>query len=211
LSATLEALTRGRRATAAAEQAHACAAVVRPLVAGRYREASARLADIERLAEAAATCPDLASFVADATLDPPASTTDYAKPPHLDDDYLTLSTVHSAKGLEWPSVHLIHAVDGAFPSDMALTTPDGLEEEQRVFYVAVTRARDHLHIYTPLRMPHHRRGRDDRHSYAPQSRFLTDAAVAVMDVVAPPPVRASEPAAPTVARVAIPALESLFD
>jgi DNA helicase-2/ATP-dependent DNA helicase PcrA len=94
---------------------------------------------------------------------------------------------------------------------MALTTPDGLEEEQRVFYVAVTRARDHLHIYTPLRMPHHRRGRDDRHSYAPQSRFLTDAAVAVMDVVAPPPVRAPEPAAPTVARVAIPALESLFD
>jgi DNA helicase-2/ATP-dependent DNA helicase PcrA len=211
LSATIELLTAGRRNPAAATQAEICARVVRPLISDRYREAAARLADVDRLAEAAAGCADLGSFVADVTLDPPASTTDYAKPPHLDDDYLTLSTVHSAKGLEWPTVHVIHAVDGAFPSDMALTTPDGLDEEQRVFYVAVTRARDHLLVYTPLRMPHHRRGRDDRHSYAPQSRFLTESAVAVMDVVAPAPVRPSEPAAPLTARVAMPALESLFE
>ena len=93
-----------------------------------------------------------------------------------------LSTVHSAKGLEWDAVHLIGAVDGAFPSDMALSTHTGLAEEQRLFYVAVTRARDELAIYTPLRMPHHRRARDDRHSFALQSRFLDDAALATLDV-----------------------------
>ena len=87
-----------------------------------------------------------------------------AGPPHLDEDYVVISTVHSAKGLEWPSVHLPHLVDGAFPSDMALGSADGLAEERRLFYVATTRAKDRLTLYTPLRMPYHRRARDDRHS-----------------------------------------------
>ena len=113
-----------------------------------------------------ATSATLADYVANLTLDPPASTSDLAGPPHLDEDYLVLSTVHSAKGLEWDSVHVIDVVDGAFPSDMALSTSTGLIEEQRLFYVAATRARDDLAIYTPLRMPHHRRARDDKHSYA---------------------------------------------
>jgi DNA helicase-2/ATP-dependent DNA helicase PcrA len=145
------------------------------------------------------------------TLDPAASTSDYAKPPHLDEDFLTLSTVHSAKGLEWPRVHVLHAVDGAFPSDMALSTDEGLAEEHRLFYVAVTRARDELAVYTPLRMPHHRYGRDDRHSYAPASRFLTDEAVATMDVVQlPRPARALE-LAPTGGPIAAPELDALFE
>ncbi len=148
------------------------------------------------------------------TLDPPASTGDYAKPPNLDEDYVTLSTVHSAKGLEWPNVHLIHAVDGAFPSDMALTgslDDAGLAEEQRLFYVAVTRARDELSIYTPLRMPHHRRARDDRHSYAPESRFLTPEALQTLQIVeAPRPQAPASPAA-SLPRVAIPSLNALFD
>ena len=151
------------------------------------------------------------AFVAQVTLDPPASTGDYAKPPHLDEDYVTLSTVHSAKGLEWPSVHLIHAVDGAFPSDMALATPSGLAEEQRLFYVAVTRARDELSIYTPLRMPHHRRARDDRHSYAPESRFLTRETLQTLDVVESPRPQARTVAAASLPAVAIPTLDALFD
>ena len=78
------------------------------------------------------------------------SSADLAGPPRLDEDYLIISTVHSAKGLEWPVVHLPHLVDGAVPSDMALGTAEGLAEERRLFYVAVTRARDQLYLYAPL-------------------------------------------------------------
>jgi DNA helicase-2/ATP-dependent DNA helicase PcrA len=119
--------------------------------------------------------------------------------------------VHSAKGLEWDCVHVIHVIDGAFPSDMALSTDTGLLEEQRLFYVAATRARDELAIYTPLRMPHHRRARDDKHSYAPASRFLGQTTLAAMDIhedrPAIPAMRASVNAT---ARVALPALDELW-
>ena len=120
--------------------------------------------------------------------------------------------MHSAKGLEWPHVHVLHAVDGAFPSDMALSSPDGLAEEQRLFYVAITRARDSLAIYSPLRMPHHRRGRDDRHSYAPESRFLTEDALRnaghCRDAAAGAGRRRAGAELPA---VAIPSLQALFD
>ena len=116
-----------------------------------------------------------ARFLAELALDPPSSSADYARPPHLDEDYLILSTVHSAKGLEWDAVHVIAASDGNFPSDMALTNPEGLEEERRLFYVALTRARRTLAIYVPLRYYHRPSGRDDAHGYGKPSRFLTDA------------------------------------
>src|SRR5258708_21246317 len=105
-------------------------------------------------------------------LDPPVSTSDLAGPPRLDDDYLVISTVHSAKGLEWPVVHLPHLVDGAVPSDMALSSREGLAEERRLFYVAVTRARDELYLYAPLRLHYPRTGRADRHAYPQLSPFL---------------------------------------
>jgi DNA helicase-2/ATP-dependent DNA helicase PcrA len=118
--------------------------------------------------------------------------------------------VHSAKGLEWDSVHVIHVVDGAFPSDMALSTKTGLLEEQRLFYVAATRARDDLAIYTPLRMPHQRHARNDRHSYAAASRFLDESALAAMDIVEdrPPITTSGSPATPS--RVALPTLDELW-
>jgi len=90
----------------------------------------------------------------------------------MDEDWLVLSTVHSAKGLEFDAVHIIHAADGNFPSDMSLGTPEGLEEERRLFYVAVTRARRNLAIYVPLRYHHHRVR--DEHSWAQPSRFLSE-------------------------------------
>lgn len=212
LSETLLALFDTHRATNVADQVRGCIAVVRPLVAARYTDSPARVEDLDRLAEAASVSADLAAYVAELTLDPPASTSDHAKPPHLDEDHLTLSTVHSAKGLEWPSVHVLHAVDGAFPSDMALAgSNEGIEEEQRLFYVALTRARDDLAVYTPLRMPHHRRGRDDKHSYAPQSRFLTEEAVATMAVSLPPAREGrAAPHGLAGARVAIPTLDALL-
>ena len=182
LGATLAGVAEARGLSGVADRAASCLATLRPLVTTRYPDSVARLGDLDRLVAAAALAPDLAAFVAELTLDPPASTSDLAGPPHLDEDYLVLSTVHSAKGLEWPIVHVMHLVDGAFPSDMALTSNDGLLEEQRLFYVAVTRAADELSLYAPLRMPHHRFGRDDKHSFAQLSRFLDGAALETLEV-----------------------------
>jgi DNA helicase-2/ATP-dependent DNA helicase PcrA len=108
-------------------------------------------------------------------LDPPASSAGFAGPPHLDEDYLVLSTAHSAKGLEWEAVHLIAAYDGNFPADMSTSTEEGVAEERRLFYVALTRARRRLHVYVPSRYYHRPRGGDDAHGYGQASRFLTAA------------------------------------
>ena len=152
---------------------------MRPLIKAAYPDWPRRLTDVERLAATAAAQHDLRTFVAELTIDPPSSSADYADRPHLDEDYLTLSTIHSAKGLEWSAVHLLHAVDGALPSDMALASDDGLEEEQRLLYVALTRARDTLRVYTPMRMPTHPTSFGARHVLAKPSRFLTSAVRAV--------------------------------
>jgi DNA helicase-2/ATP-dependent DNA helicase PcrA len=115
-------------------------------------------------------------FLAELTLDPPTSTGDLAGPPHLDDDFLVLSTIHSAKGGEWQVVHLIHASDGNIPSDMALGSSEEVEEERRLLYVAFTRARDTLVVSYPLRYYLRRNALDDAHSYAQPSRFVRAAA-----------------------------------
>jgi DNA helicase II / ATP-dependent DNA helicase PcrA len=154
-----------------------------PVVQGAYPDAAARLADLERLSAAAAEHGDLRTFVVELALDPPRSTGADAMPPSVDEDWLVLSTVHSAKGLEWNAVHLLHVTEGSFPSDMGVSTPDGLDEERRLFHVALTRARDALHLYAPLRYHHHPRARDDRHSFAQRSRFLDEAALACCDRV----------------------------
>jgi DNA helicase-2/ATP-dependent DNA helicase PcrA len=144
-----------------------------PLIRRRYDHPEARLADFDALARLAADAPDATQLVADLTLDPPTSTGDLAGSPSLDDDWLTLSTVHSAKGGEWGVVHLIHAADGAFPSDLATGSDEEVDEERRLFYVALTRAEHHLHIYAPLRYHHgDPAGWTDKHSYAQRTRFL---------------------------------------
>lgn len=177
------------------------AALDSPLRA-KYPDADLRIADLQRLADAAANRPSLHDALVELALDPPLSTSDLAGPPSMDEDYLTISTIHSAKGLEWPIVHLAHLVDGAMPSDLALSTPVGLQEEQRLFYVAVTRAKDHLYLYAPLRMHHRRTGRDDRHSYGQLTRFLHQEALAVCQTVeAAPPESVVPVIAPLAARV----------
>ena len=142
---------------------------------GSYDDADARIGDIEHLGALAADYSDRSRFLAEITLDPPNSTTDFADTPHLDDDYLILSTIHSAKGGEWKSVTVIHAADGNIPSDMALSEPGGLEEERRLLYVALTRAKDHLAVTVPQRYYHHRYSTNGNHSYALPSRFLDPA------------------------------------
>ena len=88
--------------------------------------------------------------------------------------YLNLSTIHSAKGCEWTVVHIIHAADGMIPSDMAVGDSAGVEEERRLLYVAMTRAKDRLHVYFPLRYYHAKYRRGDGHGFAQLSRFLPD-------------------------------------
>jgi len=172
---------------------------LRGALKARYPDWHARIADLQRLVDAAASLPSLHEALAGLALDPPASSSDLAGPPRLDEDFLVISTVHSAKGLEWPIVHLPHLVDGAVPSDMALSTPAGLAEEHRLFYVAVTRARDQVVLYAPLRMHHHRTARDDRHGYAPLSRFLNASALAVCENVEAGPARPVIPRATALA------------
>ncbi|MEA2024634.1 MAG: ATP-dependent helicase [Actinomycetota bacterium] len=140
-----------------------------------YEDSTARLTDLGQLAALASEYGTRSRFLTEITLDPPASTSDLAGPPHLDDDYLTLSTIHSAKGGEWRAVFVIHAADGNIPSDMAISDPGGLDEERRLLYVALTRAKDHLHVTVPQRFYHKRFSSSREHSYALPSRFLDPA------------------------------------
>jgi DNA helicase-2/ATP-dependent DNA helicase PcrA len=142
------------------------------VAAERYDAFAARLRDLEQLEQIAARYPDRQGFLVDLALDPPASTQDLAGPPAQDDDYLVLSTIHSAKGLEFSVVHVIHAADGNIPSDLTTGRPDEVEEERRLFYVALTRARDALAVCFPLRYYTRPGGRGDGHTYAQLTRFL---------------------------------------
>jgi DNA helicase-2/ATP-dependent DNA helicase PcrA len=156
-------------------------ALCEPLFERRYPAPLARLNDVDQLAHVAAAHPSRAALLAALVLDPPVSTEDLAGPPLLDEEYLILSTMHSAKGCEWDIVHLIHAADGIIPSDMATGDEEDIEEERRLLYVAMTRARNDLHIYFPLRYYHRPSGLDDAHGYAQPSRFLMPAVHAYLD------------------------------
>ncbi len=202
VAATVRQLERAAELASTAERAAAILAALHDPLGARYADVAARRADLARLADAAAGSPSLHDALVQLALDPPVSASDLAGRPRLDDDYLIISTIHSAKGLEWPVVHLPQLADGAVPSDMALSTAAGLEEERRLFYVAVTRARDRLYLYAPLRIHHHRRGADDRHSYAQLTRFLDEAALTHCELTeAHPPRPVLRPAAPLAARV----------
>jgi DNA helicase-2/ATP-dependent DNA helicase PcrA len=188
LTATVTSLARAAAEVDTPQLAAAILAALDSPLRARYPDAAIRIADLQRLADAAASRPSLHDALVDLALDPPLSASDLAGPPRLDDDFLVISTVHSAKGLEWPVVHLPQLADGAVPSDMALGSPGGLAEEHRLFYVAVTRARDHLYLYAPMRLHHHRLASDDRHGYGQLTRFLSqDALAACQTVEATPP------------------------
>jgi DNA helicase-2/ATP-dependent DNA helicase PcrA len=156
-----------------------------PVVARKYEAGSARIRDLEQLELLAAESDSRGRFLADLTLDPPSSTGDLAGPPHLDEDYLILSTIHSAKGLEWDVAHVIHAADGMIPSDMSTGDDDEIEEERRLLYVALTRARDALHVTYPQRYYRRPRGLEDSHSYSQRSRFLPEEVLAFFEVIGP--------------------------
>jgi DNA helicase-2/ATP-dependent DNA helicase PcrA len=143
-----------------------------PHLARLYDAPGVRLGDLEQLEQLAGAQASRESFLSDLTLDPPDGMGDEAGQPHRDDDYLILSTIHSAKGLEWDVVYVLNAVDGCIPSDMATGTPQEIEEERRLLYVAMTRARDFLYLIQPHRFHTRARPDGDHHVYAPRTRFI---------------------------------------
>ncbi|MDM0019804.1 ATP-dependent helicase [Variovorax saccharolyticus] len=137
-----------------------------------HDDAAVRRGDVEQLARLAAGYASRERFLTELTLDPPEATSDRPGPPLLDEDYLILSTIHSAKGQEWNSVHVLNVVDGCIPADVAQGARE-LEEERRLLYVAMTRARDHLHLLVPQRFYVTQQAvRGDRHLYAGRTRFI---------------------------------------
>jgi DNA helicase-2/ATP-dependent DNA helicase PcrA len=140
-----------------------------------HEDAETRRADLIQLEQIASGYPSRERFLTELTLDPPDATSDQAGVPLLDEDYLILSTIHSAKGQEWKSVFLLNVVDGCVPSDLGAGTSAELEEERRLLYVAMTRAKDDLHLMVPQRFfTHGQNARGDRHVYASRTRFIPD-------------------------------------
>jgi DNA helicase II / ATP-dependent DNA helicase PcrA len=164
----------------------------RPHLERLHDDARVRWADLQQLTAMAATHGSRERFVTELTLDPPEASSDEAGPPHRDEDYLILSTIHSAKGQEWNAVHVLNVVDGCMPADLATGRGEEIEEERRLLYVAMTRARDALTLWTPQRFyVTQQRVYGDRHLYALRSRFLPDALLPHFEVTQP-----EAPAAP---------------
>jgi DNA helicase II / ATP-dependent DNA helicase PcrA len=147
-----------------------------PQLERMYDAASVRAADIEQLERLSMQYATRERFITELTLDPPQVTGDLAGDPLLDEDYLILSTVHSAKGQEWDSVYVLNVADGNFPNEHAAGKPDLIEEERRLLYVAMTRAKQDLHLIAPLKYYITQQSRTgDAHVYGARSRFMTDA------------------------------------
>ena len=148
-----------------------------------HDDAPLRRADVDNLERMASGYANRERFLSELTLDPPEATSAQSGPPHLDEDYVILSTIHSAKGQEWSSVHILNVVDGCIPSDMSTGTAAEIEEERRLLYVAMTRAKDHLHLLVPHRFyVTQQSAMGDRHLYASRTRFIPDALVPQFDL-----------------------------
>ena len=138
-----------------------------------HEDADTRKDDLIQLEQIASGYASRERFLTELTLDPPDATSDQAGVPLLDEDYLILSTIHSAKGQEWRSVYLLNVVDGCIPSDLGTGTTAEIEEERRLLYVGMTRARDNLALVTPQRFfTHGQSATGDRHVYASRTRFI---------------------------------------
>jgi DNA helicase-2/ATP-dependent DNA helicase PcrA len=149
-------------------------------------DARVRSADLEQLGHLAAGFGSRERFITELALDPPEASSDEAGPPLRDEDYLILSTIHSAKGQEWHSVHVLNVVDGCMPADLATGSPAEIDEERRLLYVAMTRARERLHLLLPQRFHVTQQRRwGDRHLYAARSRFIPSALDGLFEVVQP--------------------------
>jgi DNA helicase II / ATP-dependent DNA helicase PcrA len=138
-----------------------------------HEDSLARRDDLIQLEQIARSYPSRERFLTELTLDPPDATSGEAGTPRLVEDYLILSTIHSAKGREWKSVFLLNAVDGCISSDLSTGSTAEIEEERRLLYVAMTRAKDDLHLIIPQRFfVHGQNAQGDKHVYASRTRFI---------------------------------------
>ena len=162
-----------------------------------HDDAAVRSGDIDQLERIAATYASRERFLTELTLDPPEASSGESGVPLRDDDYMVLSTIHSAKGQEWRAVSILNVVDGCMPSDLATGSQDEIEEERRLLYVGMTRARDHLQLIVPQRfyVPQQKYG--DRHVLAGRSRFISNAVARTFETCSWPPPPPLEPLPPS--------------
>ena len=154
-----------------------------PIMFDNYDSPQSREQDIDNLERIATGYSSRKDFLTDLLLEPPTSSSDLAERATKDNDWLVLSTIHSAKGCEWDVVYLIHASDGCLPSDLSVNTPEQLEEELRLAYVAMTRARDYLYITWPVRYYHRHSPYAQTYNQAHLSRFLNENVLELLDTI----------------------------
>ena len=162
-----------------------------------HEDAAVRQADLLQLEQIASGYASRERFLTELTLDPPDATSDQSGVPLLDEDYLILSTIHSAKGQEWKAIFVLNAVDGCIPSDLGAGTTAELEEERRLLYVAMTRAKDNLHLVVPQRFfTHGQNAQGDRHVYASRTRFIPASMLPLFECISWPVVAAGQDGRP---------------
>jgi DNA helicase-2/ATP-dependent DNA helicase PcrA len=172
-----------------------------PHLERNHEDAAFRHADLLQMESIAATYASRERFLTELTLDPPDATSGESGVPLLDEDYLILSTIHSAKGQEWRNVFVLNGVDGCIPSDLGTGSDAEIDEERRLLYVAMTRAAEDLHIVVPQRFyVHNQTHLGDRHVWASRTRFIAAHLMPFFDAYAWP--RVAEPAAPGAAGLA---------
>ncbi len=163
-------------------QVHLVREWYRPHLERIYEHFHTRVGDLDQLELLSGQYPSRERFLTELTLDPPNATSDLAGQPNLDEDYLILSTIHSAKGMEWDTVYLLNVVDGSFPSEFATGKPELIEEERRLLYVALTRAQNDLILVAPLKFHLTNQSRQgDAHVYGGRSRFMTEKVLKTLD------------------------------
>ncbi len=149
-----------------------------------YESVHTRIGDLDQLELLSGQFTSRERFITELTLDPPDATSDLAGRPNLDEDFLVLSTIHSAKGMEWDTVYIMNVVDGSFPSEFATRKPELIEEERRLLYVAMTRARNELLLYSPLKFQITSQPKSsDGHVYGGRSRFMTEKVLKAFDAI----------------------------
>jgi DNA helicase-2/ATP-dependent DNA helicase PcrA len=172
-----------------------------PHLERNHEDAAIRHGDVLQMESIASTYPTRERFLTELTLDPPDATSDESGVPLIDEDYLILSTIHSAKGQEWRNVFVLNGVDGCIPSDLGTGSEEEIDEERRLLYVAMTRAKEDLHIVTPQRFYVHNQSHvGDRHVWAARTRFIPAHLMPQFEARAWPP--APQAAMPTAAGLA---------
>jgi DNA helicase-2/ATP-dependent DNA helicase PcrA len=172
-----------------------------PHLERNHEDAAFRHADLLQMESIATTYASRERFLTELTLDPPDATSGESGVPLLDEDYLILSTIHSAKGQEWRNVFVLNGVDGCIPSDLGTGSDAEIDEERRLLYVAMTRAKEDLHIVVPQRFyVHNQTHLGDRHVWASRTRFIPAHLTPLFEAYAWPRVR--EPVAPSAAGLA---------